>query len=156
MAVGAKTFRSIRFWVVTGVLVVSLTATGWPLQAEIWSIRFYRSHLSSLVSLTTHCRFQPTCSAYGLVVLQRDGFWRGNVELAARLARCSMLGYLIDRWRTPKEEETALKQDARSADSSLPPPEFSDVSIGRGRQPSFHPGQFEAENFQGTSDDMID
>ncbi|GEM_PF-985632 len=153
MAVGAKAFRSIRFWVVTGVLVVSLAATGWPLQAEIWSIRFYRSHLSPLVSLTTHCRFQPTCSAYGLVVLQRDGFWRGNVELAARLLRCSMLGYWIDQWRATNEDETALKQDACSAN---PSPKLPDVSVGPGRRPSFHPGQFEAENLQGTSDDMID
>lgn len=154
MAVSAKAVRSIRFWMVTGMLVVSLTATGWPLQAEIWGIRFYRSHLSPLVSLTTHCRFQPTCSAYGLVVLQRDGFWRGNVELAARLLRCSMVGYLIDQWRGADERETALKQDTCFADSSSPL-KLPNASLGGRRQPSFHPGQFEAENLQSTPDDMI-
>ncbi|GAB4248917.1 MAG: hypothetical protein Kow00109_24990 [Acidobacteriota bacterium] len=81
------------------VAAIALLLTDWPLRCEIAAIRFYRAHLSPIVAYTAHCRFQPTCSAYGLLVLERDGFWKGNAELGLRLLRCSAPGYLVDYLR---------------------------------------------------------
>ena len=38
--------------------------------------------------LGARCRFTPTCSRYGEIVIARDGLVRGGWELARRLARC--------------------------------------------------------------------
>ena len=49
-------------------------------------IRFYRLGISPL--LGPHCRFTPTCSAYGLEAIQRHGPWRGGWLTPKRLLRC--------------------------------------------------------------------
>jgi putative membrane protein insertion efficiency factor len=49
-------------------------------------IRVYRLSLSPL--LGPHCRFTPTCSAYGLEAIQRHGPWRGGWLTLRRLLRC--------------------------------------------------------------------
>ena len=49
-------------------------------------IRFYRLGISPL--LGPHCRFTPTCSAYGLEAIQRHGPWRGGWLTLKRLLRC--------------------------------------------------------------------
>ena len=49
-------------------------------------IRLYRLSLSPL--LGPHCRFTPSCSAYGLEAIQRHGPWRGGWLTLRRLLRC--------------------------------------------------------------------
>lgn len=49
-------------------------------------VRGYRRFLSPL--LGQQCRFQPTCSAYGLQSLQEHGALRGSWLTVRRIARC--------------------------------------------------------------------
>ena len=49
-------------------------------------VRAYRRFLSPL--LGQQCRFQPSCSAYGLESLQTHGALRGTWLTARRIARC--------------------------------------------------------------------
>lgn len=53
-------------------------------------IGLYRLTLSPL--LPNACRYQPSCSAYGIEAIERFGLWAGGWVLAARLARCHPLG----------------------------------------------------------------
>lgn len=59
---------------------------GWPRQGLICLVRAYRLLLSPW--LGSSCRFDPTCSAYALVALERHGARRGSSLTAIRLARC--------------------------------------------------------------------
>ncbi|TDD81976.1 membrane protein insertion efficiency factor YidD [Actinomadura rubrisoli] len=49
-------------------------------------VRAYRRFLSPL--LGQQCRFQPSCSAYGLEALQVHGALRGTWLTARRISRC--------------------------------------------------------------------
>ncbi|WP_242908648.1 membrane protein insertion efficiency factor YidD [Actinomadura terrae] len=49
-------------------------------------VRAYRRFLSPL--LGQQCRFQPTCSAYGLEALQTHGAPRGTWLIIRRIGRC--------------------------------------------------------------------
>jgi uncharacterized protein len=49
-------------------------------------IRFYQKWISP--SRPPSCRFQPTCSQYGLEAIERHGAARGGWLLVRRLARC--------------------------------------------------------------------
>jgi putative membrane protein insertion efficiency factor len=49
-------------------------------------IEAYRLGLSPL--LGGHCRFEPSCSAYGEQAIQRYGAWRGARLALARILRC--------------------------------------------------------------------
>ncbi|MFI6514536.1 membrane protein insertion efficiency factor YidD [Spirillospora sp. NPDC050679] len=55
-------------------------------RALILLVRAYRRFLSPL--LGQQCRFQPTCSAYGLEALQTHGALRGTWLTARRIGRC--------------------------------------------------------------------
>ena len=50
------------------------------------AIRIYQVAISPL--LGPSCRYQPTCSAYGLLALDRHGALRGALLTARRLLRC--------------------------------------------------------------------
>lgn len=52
----------------------------------IWLIKGYRTFISPLIPPT--CRFQPTCSKYGLEAIQRFGPWRGSYLTMKRILRC--------------------------------------------------------------------
>lgn len=54
-----------------------------PLEGVIW---IYRVTLSPLIG--RQCRFEPTCSRYGLEALQEHGPVRGSVMTARRVLRC--------------------------------------------------------------------
>ncbi len=58
----------------------------WPRETLILAVRGYRLLISPW--LGSACRFEPTCSAYTLVALQRHGAWRGAALGAGRLLRC--------------------------------------------------------------------
>jgi uncharacterized protein len=57
-----------------------------PRQALIGLVRGYRLLLSPW--LGSSCRFEPTCSAYALVALERHGALRGGALTLGRIARC--------------------------------------------------------------------
>ncbi|WP_067816787.1 membrane protein insertion efficiency factor YidD [Actinomadura kijaniata] len=59
---------------------------GLAARALILLVRAYRRFLSPL--LGQQCRFQPTCSAYGLEALQTHGALRGSWLTARRIGRC--------------------------------------------------------------------
>lgn len=58
----------------------------WPQQALIGAVRGYRLLLRPW--LGGSCRFDPTCSAYALLALQRHGALRGAALGGWRLLRC--------------------------------------------------------------------
>jgi len=57
--------------------------TAWPFIALIW---VYRVTLSPLIG--GHCRFEPTCSRYGLDAYKRYGACRGTLLTTRRILRC--------------------------------------------------------------------
>jgi putative membrane protein insertion efficiency factor len=57
-----------------------------PRQGLIGLVRGYRLLLSPW--LGSSCRFEPTCSAYALVALERHGALHGGALTVGRIARC--------------------------------------------------------------------
>ena len=55
-------------------------------RAAIGGIRGYQRLLSPL--LGSNCRYQPTCSAYGLEAIEVHGAARGSWMAAKRIGRC--------------------------------------------------------------------
>jgi uncharacterized protein len=55
-------------------------------RAMMGAIRFYRKGISPLTPPT--CRFEPTCSAYGLEAIERYGPAKGSWLTAKRILRC--------------------------------------------------------------------
>ena len=49
-------------------------------------INFYKFAISP--HLAGCCRFEPTCSSYGLQAFQKYGFWKGFKLTGKRLMRC--------------------------------------------------------------------
>lgn len=49
-------------------------------------IRWYQVILSPLMGAS--CRFTPTCSAYAIEVIRREGPFRGSLRAARRILRC--------------------------------------------------------------------
>ena len=77
------------------LLVLVAFSFNLPLRGEIAAIKVYRVVLSPVVA-NGLCRYQPTCSQYGLQVLENRGFWHGNLLLVHRLILCSPLGLVLD------------------------------------------------------------
>ena len=94
-------------------MVISRKAKGWAalvlaipillgfgpgglLQAEIDLIRLYQQRASPLVASVVTCRFDPSCSHFGLGALQEFGFWKGNLLIGGRLIHCSPIGFFWD------------------------------------------------------------
>ena len=50
-------------------------------------IRIYQQHVSP--SRPPACRFQPTCSHYGYLAIQRHGILKGLWLILGRLLRCN-------------------------------------------------------------------
>lgn len=61
----------------------------------ILGIRFYQKTLSPDHSALgksqpfSGCRFYPSCSEYGILVLKKDGFLWGTVKIIWRVLRCN-------------------------------------------------------------------
>ncbi|MBH0229429.1 membrane protein insertion efficiency factor YidD [Halobacillus yeomjeoni] len=52
----------------------------------IWIIQFYRKGISPF--FPPSCRFQPTCSEYGLEAFRRFGFFKGMYLTVKRILKC--------------------------------------------------------------------
>ena len=59
----------------------------WPRAVLIALVRGYRLLLSPW--LGNACRFEPTCSRYAIVALERHGAAAGSYLAAARIVRCA-------------------------------------------------------------------
>lgn len=57
--------------------------SSWPFIAIIW---LYRCTLSPLIG--RQCRFEPTCSQFGLDAYRRYGACKGTLLTARRILRC--------------------------------------------------------------------
>ena len=62
------------------------STSGLPTRAGVWLVRFYQRRISPITPPS--CRFQPTCSQYTLVAIQRYGLLRGSWMGLRRIARC--------------------------------------------------------------------
>lgn len=60
-----------------------------PARAVEKLILFYRRRLSPLKGGGGSCRFEPTCSEYGLVSVRRFGAVRGTLMAVGRILRCA-------------------------------------------------------------------
>jgi len=90
--------RKTKGWVALVLAVAILMGPGarWLPQAEIDLIRLYQRRASPLVASVLTCRFDPSCSHFGLSVLQEFGFWKGNLLIGGRLIHCSPIGFVWD------------------------------------------------------------
>jgi uncharacterized protein len=58
-----------------------------PSRIAVALIRAYRAVGSPIFG--GHCRFQPTCSAYGLEAYQKHGFFKATGKTCWRIMRCN-------------------------------------------------------------------
>jgi hypothetical protein len=55
-----------------------------------FAVRFIETYrLQVAPRLGGRCRFEPTCSSYGLEAYQRYGFWKASARTLWRLLRCN-------------------------------------------------------------------
>ena len=55
-----------------------------------FAVRFIETYrLRVGPGLGSRCRFEPSCSSYGLEAYQRHGFWRASARTLWRLLRCN-------------------------------------------------------------------
>lgn len=60
-----------------------------PARTLLVFLRGYQLLVSPIfTALGTSCRFHPTCSAYAVAVIRKDGAWRGSLRALSRLSRC--------------------------------------------------------------------
>ncbi|MGI6105248.1 MAG: membrane protein insertion efficiency factor YidD [Raoultibacter sp.] len=57
-----------------------------PCRLAILLITFYRAAISPL--FPSSCRFEPTCSEYGIIAFKRYGFSKGFILTAKRILKC--------------------------------------------------------------------
>lgn len=53
----------------------------------IWLIKFYRKNISPCTPPS--CKFNPTCSQYGLEAIERFGALKGGLLTIWRILRCN-------------------------------------------------------------------
>ena len=72
--------------------IVSFLKKGYPQSMELLKklflllIRFYQIGISPLIGPS--CRFQPTCSQYAMIAIQRYGVVKGTYLAVRRLLKC--------------------------------------------------------------------
>jgi putative membrane protein insertion efficiency factor len=77
----------------TGVIVFLMSLqTAAAERITLGAIGFYRAHGSSVARrLGAECRFQPTCSRYAELAVQKYGVVHGLAKTSWRVARCNPL-----------------------------------------------------------------
>lgn len=58
-----------------------------PTRLALWYIGAYRGRVAPL--LRARCRFEPSCSTYGLEAYERYGFLKATAKTVWRLLRCN-------------------------------------------------------------------
>jgi hypothetical protein len=54
------------------------------------AIRFIEAYRAEVAPrLRARCRFEPSCSEYGLEAYRRYGFWKATAKTLWRIARCN-------------------------------------------------------------------
>lgn len=53
-------------------------------------IKLYQYSISPL--LGPACRFEPSCSSYGIEALKKHGFWKGSFLTLKRISKCHPWG----------------------------------------------------------------
>lgn len=66
----------------------AIAPRGFGTRAAIAAIGQYQRVVSPRLRGTVRCRFQPTCSVYGLDAIRKDGLLIGGSRAAWRIARC--------------------------------------------------------------------
>lgn len=51
-------------------------------------IKFYQKFISRYILVGAHCRFTPTCSAYGIEAITKYGAIKGSYLTIKRILRC--------------------------------------------------------------------
>jgi putative membrane protein insertion efficiency factor len=62
----------------------------WMNYLFIGLIKFYQYSISPL--LGPACRFEPSCSNYGIEALKKHGFWKGSFLTIKRIVKCHPWG----------------------------------------------------------------
>lgn len=70
-----KAFETSVRWINAGIAAAIVSA-----------IRGYKLFVSPL--LGRNCRFEPTCSEYFRIAVEKHGPWRGTARGLARICRC--------------------------------------------------------------------
>ncbi len=55
-------------------------------RALLLLVRVYQLAISPLMA--NHCRFEPTCSRYALIAIERHGVFKGSWLAIRRISRC--------------------------------------------------------------------
>lgn len=56
----------------------------------IEAISFHSEYMSPLLEeLGVKCKFEPTCSEYSRLAIQKHGSWRGSILSIKRISRCT-------------------------------------------------------------------
>jgi putative membrane protein insertion efficiency factor len=85
--------RRAGFIALIGAIVVGASLqTAAAERLTLGAIGFYRVHGSPVLRhLGAECRFQPTCSRYAELAVQKYGVTRGLLKTGVRIARCNPL-----------------------------------------------------------------
>lgn len=79
-------FEGVGLAIVVGGTVLLLLILLFLKRILIWCIRFYQRFASS--KTRERCRFEPSCSEYMILALQKYGVFRGVQKGVRRLLRC--------------------------------------------------------------------
>jgi putative membrane protein insertion efficiency factor len=83
-----KTLSVVQVAMVAAMVLAAINAQALTLAA----IHAYQYALSPLAARAgIHCRFEPTCSRYAEIAIERDGVVRGSWRSIKRIARCTPL-----------------------------------------------------------------
>lgn len=87
-----KWFASIAIFAIAGLVVHDALV---PVEDElstrsvVSAILLYRRFMSPKMGTIVQCRFEPTCSAYGLESVRKYGAVRGGWRALKRIAKCN-------------------------------------------------------------------
>ncbi len=63
--------------------------TGFAIKIAILPIRFYQYLISPLIGGQNSCKFNPTCSNYMILAIEKKGFVKGFLLGMWRILRCN-------------------------------------------------------------------
>ena len=80
-----------------------------PVRVALFALRFYRTYLSILFAGS--CRFEPTCSRYAYVAIERFGLRRGLWLGTLRLLQCHPMSPRFGHDPVPETWKTSTPAD---------------------------------------------